>query len=192
MLIKKQSGGIFVNIKDGSLVIKKGKEQEPETFSSIKGFITKVDFIEEEFEGKKQEKAKIYITDVDQSYILQMKTNSGYFRGFCNSLKSGSPTKEVTITPSSKKNENGKKQTTCFVEQDGRYLKHFFTKDFKGDDKDFLPDLDKIVFKGETIYDNTKQVEYWKKWLSSKFLENCIDSSLKNEEEDLTDDDLPF
>jgi len=190
MLIKKQSGGIFVNIKDGSLVIK--KDGEYETFSSIKGFITKVDFIEEEFEGKKQEKAKIYITDVDQTYILQMKTNSGYFRGFCNSLKSGSPTKEVTITPSSKKNDNGKKQTTCFVEQDGRYLKHFFTKDFKGDDKDFLPDLDKIVFKGETIYDNTKQVEYWKKWLSSKFLENCIDASLKNEEEDLTDDDLPF
>jgi len=195
MLIKQQksSGGTFVNIKDGSLVIK-NKAGEMENFASIKGCILNVEFIEEEFKGKKYEKAKIFIKSEDQTYILQMRTDSGYFRGFCNTLKSGNAIKELTVTPSSKVGENGKSQTTCFIQQDGKYLKHFFTKDFSGDDKDFLPKLEKVEFKGVVHYDNTKQVEYWKNWLSSKFDE------LEEPEIDPTpeganfenEDDLPF
>jgi hypothetical protein len=197
MLIKQRAnGGTFVNIKQGNLVIAKKNEQgEPdsETFASIKGVIFKVEFIEEEFKGKKYEKAKIYLTSDNKNYILQMGTDSGYFRGFCNSLKSGSPTKELTITPSSKE-VNGKNQTTCFIEQNGKFLKHFYTKDFNGD----LPPLEKVEFKGVVHYDNKKQIEFWKKWLIERF-ENTPDVSVEPEITKAPDelkfdnnDDLPF
>lgn len=196
MLIKESSstsGGQFVNIRDGKLVVK-NKDGQMESYASIKGTIFKVEFIEEEFKGKKYEKAKIFLKSDGQNYILQMRTDSGYFRGFCNSLKSSvSPKSEMTISPNSKDGENGKSQTTCFISQDGKFLKHFFTKDFSGDENDFLPPLEKIEFKGEFHYDNTKQIEYWKKWLSSKFQEqeqnqDTPPDSLFEE----NDDDLPF
>ena len=197
MLIKQRAnGGTFVNIKQGTLVIAKKNEQgepDPETFASIKGVIFKVEFIEEEFKGKKYEKAKIYLTSENKNYILQMGTDSGYFRGFCNSLKSGSPTKELTITPSSKE-VNGKNQTTCFIEQNGKFLKHFYTKDFNGD----LPPLEKVEFKGVVHYDNKKQIEFWKKWLTERF-EDTLDVSVEPEITKAPDelkfdnnDDLPF
>lgn len=193
MLIKqKGNGGTFVNIKQGSLVITKKNEageNEPELFASIKGLIFKVEFIEEEFKGQKYEKAKIFIQRDGNNYILQMRTDSGYFRGFCNSLKSGNVNKELTITPSSKE-VNGKNQTTCFVEQEGRYLKHFYTKDYAGD----LPPLEKVEFKGVVHYDNSKQLAFWKNWLSEKFDENEEPEIIPAPEgvKFENNDDLPF
>jgi hypothetical protein len=191
-LIKETSkggGGTFVNIADGTLVCK--KQGEIETYSSLCGVINKVEFIEEQFKGENIEKAKFYISNGADSYILQMRTNSGYFRGFCNSLRSGNPTKEVTITPSSKTNDKGLKNTTCFVNQNDKYLKHFFNKDFNGDDKDSLPDVEKTEFKGKILYDWTKINNYWKSWLLKTF--EKTKTVVENEEEIIqNDDDLPF
>jgi len=194
MLIKqKSSGGTFVNIKEGRLVIK-NKAGEIEAFASIKGIIYKIEFIEDEFKGKKYEKAQMFIKSDDQFFILQMRTDSGYFRGLCNSLKSGNPLKEVTISPSCKESENGKSQTTCFVNQDGKYLKHFFTKEFSGKNGDILPQLERVEFKGDVHYDNSKQIAYWKDWLQIIMLNQeeepiiSMPEGVKFE----NDDDLPF
>jgi hypothetical protein len=181
------STGKFVNITNGNLVIK-NKAGDPELFASITGTIYKIEFIEDEYNGKRYEKAKIFIKS-DENYILQIRTDSGYFRGFCNSLKSGNPTKELTIIPNSKV-ENGKSQTTIFISQDGKFLKHFFTKDFNGE----LPKLEKVEFKGVVHYDNSKQIEYWKNWLLCNY-ENLQEPELtpaKPETLVENEDDLPF
>jgi hypothetical protein len=195
MLIKqKSSGGTFVNIKEGTLVIK-NKSGEMESFASIKGTIYKVEFIEEEFKGKKYEKAKIFLKSDDQSFILQMRTDSGYFRGFCNSLKSGNPLNELTISPSCKEGENSKSQTTCFINQEGKYLKHYFTKDFSGKDGDIIPQLERVEFKGDVHYDNSKQIAYWKDWLESQFEQDGPETEVAPMPEGVkfeNDDDLPF
>lgn len=172
MLIKqnqKSPNGIFVNVSEGALhIYNKSLPEGKETFASIKGRIFNVDFVMDEYQGKKFEKAQIFLKSEEKTYIVQMKTDSGYFRSFCNALKNGDVSKDVTITPSSKK-ENGKNQITCFVNQEGRYLKHYFTKDFKGTGNDILPDMGKVEFKGVSYADWTKVTEYWKNWLSSKF-----------------------
>lgn len=188
-LQKNQSSGMFVNIREGSLVIK-GKDGNMETYDSLEGVIEKVEFLVEEYEGKKIEKAKFFVNAVGEVYILQVKTNSGYFRGLCNSLRSASnPNSMLKIVPSLKKDEKGKPKSTCFVGQNGSFLKHAFTKENMGE----LPDLEKVTFKGEVHYDNTKQIEFWKKWLFSIYnKENSVlDNSTEVDGEEFIDD-LPF
>jgi len=180
---------IFVNIKDGKFVVK-NKKGEPEIYDALQGVISRVDFKMDEYQGKTYELAKITIGYIGEIYVIQMRTDSGYFRGFCNSLKSGNHKDEITIKPSSIKNESGKTATTCFIQQNGKFLKHFYTKDNLGD----LPPLDKIEFKGKTQYDNTKQIAFWKNWLSSLFEPHTPKQTPKIQDEDFEEfaDDLPF
>jgi len=158
---------IYLNISNGKLVYKDSKGEKA-TADSIVGVIKKVDFADEEYQGQTFNKAKITISDGgDSDYSLQMRTDSGYFRGLCNSLKSGKPLDTVKIVPSLKE-VSGKKQITCFVQQDGKWLKHFFNKDNVGD----LPPLEKVSFKGKDLLDGSAQINYWKNWLSTIYNNN--------------------
>ena len=178
----------YVNIKEGKFVVK-NKNGEIESFGGLQGKLKKAEFVQEEYQGKKYEKAKLSFDFNGETYILQVRTDSGYFRGFCNSLRSGNPSEIVTLKPSSKKDDKGKVQNTIFVQQDGSYLKHAFTKDNMGD----LPDLEKVTFKGEVQYDNTKQIEFWKNWLSKIYNSNSrIIENSEIDEDDEYIDDLPF
>lgn len=177
---------IYLNIKEGKIVYK-DQSGEKQTCDSVSGLITKVEFANEEYQGNTFEKAKIIITDADEKFMLQMRTDSGYFRGLCNSLRSGNPTGRVKISPSYSETD-GKKQTTCFVQQDGAWLKHYFNKNNQGD----LPNLEKIQFKGKDQWDGTKQIEYWKNWLLASINGNAPE--IKEEAAFITseDDDMPF
>ena len=180
---------IYVNIKEGSLVTKT-KDGILETYDSLEGVIEKVEFITEQYEGKNIEKAKFYVNAIGELFILQIKTNSGYFRGLCNSLASAtSPKGMLKIVPSLKKDDKGKPKSTCFVGQDGKFLKHAFTKENMGE----LPDLDKVTFKGEVQYDNTKQLEFWKNWLNLIYNTKTVFHEEGSDEDDQAYiDDLPF
>jgi hypothetical protein len=178
----------YVNIKEGKFLVK-NKNGEIENFGGLQGKLKKAEFVQEEYQGKKYEKAKLSFDYNGEIYILQVRTDSGYFRGFCNSLKSGNPTELVVIKPTSKKDDKGKVQNTIFVQQNGTYLKHAFTKDNMGD----LPPLDKVEFRGDIQYDNSKQVNYWKNWLQSVTNPQLSITDL-DEDIDLEEipDDLPF
>ena len=57
-----------------------------------------------------------------------------------------------------------------------------------------LPPLEKIEFRGDIQYDNSKQVNYWKQWLKyvtnpKSSIETHIDDDMDLEE---IPDDLPF
>jgi hypothetical protein len=180
----------YVNIKEGSLVIKT-KDGIIESYDSLEGVIEKVEFLTEQYEGKNVEKAKFYINAIGEVFILQVKTNSGYFRGLCNSLASSlTPKDMLKIVPSFKKDDKGKPKSTCFVGQNGKFLKHAFTKENMGN----LPDLEKVTFKGEVQYDNTKQIDFWKNWLFDIYNLNTkvVETAIIDEDDDDYIDDLPF
>ena len=179
-LIKKQEGVTYLNIKEGKLVTKKNGVVE--NYDGVQGVIQKIDFVKDEYQGKTYEKASIHINNVGETYILQMHVDSGYFRNFCNALKNGKPREEVYIQPSYKKDDNGRTSAGCFISQGGKFLKHAHTKDNMGN----LPPLEKVILKGETKYDNIKQIEYWKKWIAETFKEELKPDA---EEEET---DLPF
>lgn len=190
-LQRNQKTGTYVNIKEGSLVVK-GADGNLESYDSLEGVIERVEFLVEEYEGKKIEKAKFYVNAIGEIFILQVKTNSGYFRGLCNSLASSLTPKDLLkIVPSLKKDEKGKPKSTCFVVQNGKFLKHAFTKENMGD----LPDLEKVTFKGEVQYDNTKQLEFWKNWLDKLYNTDSrlvVKGDANTEDDEEYIDDLPF
>ena len=184
----------YLNISNGKLVYKENGSEEKKTADSVFGVIKKVEFCDDEYQGQSFNKVKMVISDGGEfDYMLQMRTDSGYFRGFCNSLRSGNPLESVKISPSVKE-VNGKKQITCFVQQDGKWLKHFFNKDNNGD----LPTLEKVNFKGKDIYDGTAQVNYWKEWLFetyknvNSFSETEIAETNTFENSFDSDSDIPF
>lgn len=184
----------YLNISNGKLVYKESGSEEKKSADSVSGFIKKVEFCDDEYQGQAFNKVKMVISDGGEfDYMLQMRTDSGYFRGFCNSLRSGNPLESVKISPSVKE-VNGKKQITCFVQQDGKWLKHFFNKDNNGD----LPTLEKVNFKGKDIYDGTAQVNYWKEWLFetyknvNSFSETEVAETNTFENSFDSDSDIPF
>jgi hypothetical protein len=116
----------------------------------------------EQYNGEDSEKAKITIVDKGERFLLQMNVDSGYFRGFCNALRTGDPTAEVRVKPNYQV-VDGKKKSTCFVEQNGKALKHAFTRENPGE----LPPVEKVMFKGKEAFDGSKAMTYWKNWLNS-------------------------
>lgn len=174
----------YLNIKKGKLSYKNSQGEASEA-GYIDGFITKVEFEEKEWEGKKHEQCKLTIVDGEDKFQLQMKTDSGYFRNFCNAFKSGNPKLRTKITPTYKE-DGAKKQSGCFVEQNGTALKWFYSK--ANENLDEIPKLEVHEVKKQKIYDGTNQIEFWKKWLLSlDFKEEieAVSNSLSNQENGL-------
>jgi hypothetical protein len=167
MLTREKTRRIFVNVKNGYLeVYKDGKK---ETFGTITGKIVGVEFIEDKMNAITKEKVQFFMDCADDKYILQMELRVAYFRSFCNALRTGDHHSEISVIPTLKTDQMGKKVAHCFVMQNNKYLKHYFTKDFNGKDGDFLPELDKVQFMGKLVVDNTKQTQYWINWLKKTY-----------------------
>lgn len=197
MGLEKDSGKLtYVNIKEGRLYTKE-KDAEPSFFTALTGTIIGVAFKVEEFRNKTHEIMQLKVSDGTETFLMQMRTDSGYFRGFCNSLKSGDPVKQVRISASSKLEQGAEyPKTTCFVAQDGKALKHFYTRENPGD----LPLLETVKFKGVDMWDGSKQIKFWKDWLLSIKWENELfvqeDKPAENKPQPGSNvpetDDLPF
>lgn len=184
---------VYVNIVEGKFAIKNYKTNEKELYDNLTGRLVNVEIKDETYQGKTYKKAYFDLVDNIDTYTLGLRVNSGYFRTFVNSLKSGNANKIITI--SAVVNErNGKTNSVIFVKQDGKVLKHFHTKDNMGD----LPPVEQIMFQGQIHYDNTKAMDYWIKWLESLKFETYNEEVAKKEiinddfEQLSLDDDLPF
>lgn len=166
-------GAIYLSIKQGRLVYKDKKTGEKKDVGFVSGFITGVRFDEKEWEGQKWEECALSMVDGDDKYVVQMKTDSGYFRAFCNALKSGDPTKKVKLSPTFSE-EGSKKSSGMFVNQGSDKALPWYST--KNDPKD-VPALKAVTFKGKTVYDGSEQIEYWKKWLNSISWTNEFEAS---------------
>jgi hypothetical protein len=190
-----QGGITYINIKKGALAVR-NKNKEIESYTDITGKIYDVKFKIDSYKDKEFEIAQIFLSDKGENYCLQMRTDSGYFRGFCNSLKTGSNFELVNIRPYLDV-KDGKNKTTIFVSQNGKTLKHYHTVNNMGD----LPSVKKVTFKGKEEWDGSEQLEYWKNWLSSQIWDEQEEvrtpeikkeQNVKESDDDMIDDDLPF
>jgi hypothetical protein len=191
------SNGTYVHISNGRLVVKQNGEQV--FYDQLTGIITNVEFIIDEYNEKQYEVLRVTLIDDHDKYLLKIRTDSGYFRGFVNALKMANITQPIVISPSSKE-ENGKTRTTCFLRQNGKPLKHAFTKDNMGD----LPPVERIMVNGIEQWDSTKQLNYWKTWLMGitwqlnneyQNKQESVNTTITQDEFDAMesiDDDLPF
>jgi len=184
--------GIFVNISKGKFTIK--KDSIYEQYDTLTGRITEVEIRTDEYENKKFEVAVFTLLDNVDTYLLKIRVDSGYFRAMCNALKTGDLNKIVKLNPISKE-VNGKTTTGMYVFQNDKALKHAHTKDNLGD----MPPMERVIFKGQETWDNTKQLQFWKDWLRSlKFEQQKIEQNeIFDEVGEIPasgeyDEDLPF
>lgn len=199
MSLTNNSRGIYVNLKRGRFAIKvknKNGEDSIELYENLTGRIVGVQFKDESYNGQDFLVAVFEIVDNVDTYLLQIRVDSGYFRTLCNSLKSGDVNRIVKLSAMFT-DAGGKTKTVMFVKQDGKTLKHFHTQDKLGD----LPPLEKVTYKGKERYDGTNQQKYWMDWLSSinfgdkEEEKKIINEEISNSDYEATDEfdgEMPF
>lgn len=162
----------FVNIKKGQLVVKKGNEVI--TFESIDGRLTSLDLREDDYQGTKYLKICLGIRDGVNDYQLQFKIDSGYGIAFCSMVPNIDPALGIKITPTYDENHNnGKGRSGMFINQAGHALRWYY----KREDMKDLPELEKTEFKGQMLYDNSKQQAFFIKMLMdfSRKIKDALD-----------------
>lgn len=78
--------------------------------------------------------------------------------------------------------DGDKRNSVMFINQDGKGLKHYWTKDNPGS----LPNLEKIKIKGKDTWDDTKRLEYLENFIKDLFSAKSEPASA------VEDDDTPF
>lgn len=73
-------------------------------------------------------------------------------------------TKEMKVSPSVKE-VDGKNKSSLFVNQDGKALKHAFTRD----NPNGMPDMEQVLVNGQNVWDDTKRLA---------FLQNMVDTTI--------------
>lgn len=149
---------VYVNISKGKCVIKKGDQVE--LYNYLEGMLTNIEIVDADYEGRKYKNVYLTIVDDTETYFLQMKLDSGYGTAFCKIIKNANFQKPLKIQPTYSE-EDGKKKSGMFISQGGVPLKWFYTKDNLGD----CPTLEQATFKGETVWDNSKQQNFFMKML---------------------------
>lgn len=168
----------YLNLKQGKFA-RKNANGDIDLFDSVEGVITSAEFKDDEYNGTSFRKISLVLQDGEERYILQVRCDSGYYRGLTNSIANADISKPVKLVASSKE-VNGKPQTTIFVSQSGQALKWKWTKDNPGN----LPALESVKLKGKTVYDNSAQQAFYEQFWATLF--NSVSPVGE------ASDDLPF
>lgn len=194
---------IFLQVSDGKFVrqfkqptersverINKNKQVVHEEFyDSLTAKISDISIKENEY-GRFW---KITLTDGDADYIIDMNYTGGYAISFLRALPNADINEVVTLTPKVYI-EGEKKKSVMFINQFGKGLKHFWTKDNPGD----LPEMKEIKVNGKKTWDSSDRLAFLEDFVKNQVLSkisaekqgNAADTEIDPVEED--DSDVPF
>lgn len=160
------NSSIFLNINDGKIVrrfkeptqysrsriLQKGpnvgKEVHEEMYDYVSGVIK--DIVVKSGDYGKSWNITINGDGID--YVLQLDYSSGYSSAFLKTLPNITDfSKEVKISPKVTLADGGKKKATLFVNQGGKAIKWYYTKD----NPNGLPDMRQLVVRNEKVWDDT-------------------------------------
>jgi hypothetical protein len=174
-LNQSQSKGVFLSITNGKLVRqfaspteksvsrvnKMGREVHEEFYDSLSGYLTDLKTKESEY-GKSW---VITIKDDSVYYNLEMKYSSGYATSFLKALPNANLSEVINITPKLVI-DGDKKQSVIFISQNGKGLKHFWTKDTPRE----LPPMVKVKVRGVDTWDDTDRMVYLENYIKDNIL----------------------
>lgn len=89
---------------------------------------------------------------------LQLGVSNGFATALIKVLPNIDLDKVITITPNIGE-YNGKQTSTLFVNQDGKALKHAFTREVPNS----MPDLEKKIISGKEVWDDTERLNFFEK-----------------------------
>lgn len=186
MALGSSGNKIFLSVADGKIVQrlkeattnsvtrtkKDGGIVHELRFGFIEGLLTSISTKETEWNGAKIKSWILGISDMGEEYQLEIKYDSSYATSMLKSF--GSPdmdfTKPMRLTPWMKI-VNDKKKTSIYVQQGVEDIKWHYTKD----EPNGLPEMEQVVFKGEKVWDNSKQMMFF-----DKLVEEQIKPKLKS------------
>jgi len=191
-LNQSQSKGVFLSISNGKLVQqvkektdktitrtnKMGREVHELFYDTLSGHLVDV-------KTKESEYGKFWVfvfKDGDTYYNVETNYSSGYAVSFLKALPNADLTNVITIAPKLII-DGDKKNSVLFINQDGKGLKHFWTKDNPGE----LPQLKKIKVKGKDTWDDSDRLAYLE-----EYVKNNILAKIKPQLQDVTEDEAPF
>jgi hypothetical protein len=192
-LNQSQSKGVFLSITNGKLVRqfsapteksvsrvnKMGREVHEEFYDSLSGWLTDIKTKESEY-GKSW---VLVLKDEQGSYNLEMKYSSGYATSFLKAIPNATLSEVITLSPKLIV-DGDKKQSVLFISQNGKGLKHFWTKDNPRD----LPPMKKVKVRGVDTWDDTERMDYLE-----DYVKNSILPKIKPTLQDVNEgDDTPF
>ena len=145
--------------KSGTTIEKNGKLYE--SYNSLTGKITNVN-VAEGYEGSKD--LVVSITEDGETYNLQFGVNSGYFRSFSRMFPNVDTLKDLEIFCTFKE-EDGKSKSGIVIQQDGVWVKRFYTYENMGNCPVAIP----VEVNGLTTYDYSDQNNFLIDSIKSKF-----------------------
>ena len=188
-----QESVIFLQIANGKIVRqsktpvegsvarinKLGREVFELFYDSLTGVIKDIKTRESEY-------GKSWIVNVNsdgKNYQLEFNYSSGYATTFLKALPNVQFSQPVTLSPKLII-EGDKKKSVLFISQDGKGLKHYFTKD----NPNGLPDLKKIKIKGKESWDDSDRMEFLEQYVQ----DNIIPMLKPQLQDTIEGDDAPF
>ncbi len=100
--------------------------------------------------------------DKEDPYTLQLSYSNSFSTALLKMLPNVDLTKEMKLSPSVKE-VDGKNRSSLFINQDGKPLKHAYTRDLPNG----MPDMEQISVNGQMVWDDTKRLV---------FLQNMVDT----------------
>jgi hypothetical protein len=192
-LNQSQSKGVFLSITNGKLVRqfpsatdksvsrvnKMGREVHEEFYDSLSGWLTDIKTKESEY-GKSW---VLVLKDEEGSYNLEMKYSSGYATSFLKAIPNANLSEVITLSPKLIV-DGDKKQSVLFISQNGKGLKHYWTKDTPRD----LPPMVKVKVRGVDTWDDTDRMDYLENYIK----DNILPKIKPTLQDNIEGEDTPF
>jgi hypothetical protein len=138
-----------------------GREVHEEFYDSLSGWLTDIKTKESEY-GKSW---VLVLKDEQGSYNLEMKYSSGYATSFLKAIPNADLSEVITLSPKLIV-DGDKKQSVLFISQNGKGLKHYWTKDTPRD----LPTMKKVKVRGVDTWDDTERMDYLENYINVSIL----------------------
>lgn len=151
---------------------KNGKLVHEEFYDHLSGMLTNISVREADVAGTKMKFWQLTVDADGVIYQLQFNYSSSYAASFLKALPNADLTKQITLAPFMKV-EGDKKKTTLFITQNGKALKHAYTKDAPNG----LPELKKVRVKGADVWDDTDMMDFLEKMVKETVLPQLKSSS---------------
>ena len=132
--------------------------------------------------------------DKGEPYTLQLSYSNSFATAFLKMLQNIDLTKEMKVSPSTKE-VDGKTKSSLFVNQDGKPLKHAFTRE----NPNGMPDMEQVTVKGVLQWDDTKRLEFLEEMVDTIILPQLNDIAKAetpeiptNKPEDIEEEGIPL
>jgi hypothetical protein len=145
--------------------------------------------------------------DSGEVYKLQLGYSNSFAKNIIKMLPNADLSKEMKVSPQTKVEADGTKKSSIFINQDGKALKHAFTKDAPNG----LPPMTQVTVKGSLVWDDTDQMVFLEKMVMDTIVpklggvvteapatapvKDSLDTAVEELQagaEDINPDDIPF